>query len=170
MGTDSKSQFILDGRVETPGKGLGYRHVVDSGLCSGSQQWKWRANQEAKSEDHEYRWHIVSQSQGKTVSGLLGTLGAGRTNFRPHLLVGWRLLKSSLPSLGLVQELGRGSLEPLNKQARALQSRAASQVDDESSCLRNIGKGTASSSTYVTSARSWCSHLESCPRSQEHRL
>lgn len=111
----------------------------------------------------------MSQSQGKTVSGLPGTLDSDKTNFRPHLLVGQGLLIFCLPS-ALVQELGRGSLEPLDEQARSLQGKPTSQVDDESSCLRNNGKGTASSSAYLTSARSWCSHLESCPRSQERRL
>lgn len=38
MRTDSKREFILDGRNKTPGKGLGYRQVVDSGLCLGSQK------------------------------------------------------------------------------------------------------------------------------------
>lgn len=48
---------------------------------------------------------------------------------------------SSLPSSGLVQELGRGPFVPMNEQAGALQSRPTAQVDDESSCLRNNGKG-----------------------------
>lgn len=38
MRTGSKRQFILNGRNKTPGKILGYRQVVDSGLCLGSQK------------------------------------------------------------------------------------------------------------------------------------
>lgn len=61
----------------------------------------------------------MSQSQGKTVLGLPGTLDSDKTNFRLHLLVGQRLLLFSLPS-AFVKELGRGPLEPPDEQARSL--------------------------------------------------
>lgn len=77
---------------------------------------------------------------------------------------------SSLPPSGLVQELGRSPLASVNEQTVVLQSSPAALVDDECSCLRNTGKGTASSPTYLISARSWYSHLESCLRSLGHTL
>ena len=61
---------------------------------------------------------IVSQSQEKTVSGLPSTLDSDKTDFSPHQLVGQRLLMSSLPPSGLVQELGREPLAPVNEQGR----------------------------------------------------
>lgn len=45
---------------------------------------------------------------GEDSARLLGTSDSDGTDFRPHQLVGQRLLLSSLPPSGLVQELGMG--------------------------------------------------------------
>lgn len=69
-GADNQRQlFMLDWRVETPGKMGGHRQIVDSDWCSGSQQWELRDNQEARSEDQGCRWGAVSHSQAKIVLG-----------------------------------------------------------------------------------------------------
>lgn len=129
-GADSNIQsFILDGRVESPGKMRGYeqmrivtcvqdlsrnkvqirKHGQKTRNTGGTQ----RARARARKRQCRAPWYSLRQHK-------LETSPAGRSE-----------AANVLPAtIRFGSEIGQGPLAPVEEQARALQNRSASQVDE----------------------------------------